>query len=97
MLKILQQNVDILAGGDAGEQNNFAFRASLRLRRHPARAPGNVDAFMNALDFARDRADRKPLWSQHRPNRASAWITSTPPPPCAAGCAVGKFAANKVR
>ena len=55
MLKILQQNIDVLAGGDAAEQNNFAFRAqffckTLRIPRE--RFPVTRIAFMD-IDFGK--------------------------------------------
>src|SRR5438067_13858070 len=55
MLKIFQQNIDVLAGGDAAEQNNFAFRAqffckSLRIPRE--RFPVTRIAFME-IDFGK--------------------------------------------
>src|SRR5213078_4784947 len=55
MLIILQQNIDVLAGGDAAEQNNFAFRAqffckSLRIPRE--RFPVTRIAFMD-IDFGK--------------------------------------------
>jgi len=37
MLKILQQNIDVLAGGDTAEQDNFAFRAQFFCK--PVRIP----------------------------------------------------------
>src|SRR5207248_7120532 len=55
MLKILQQNIDVLAGGDTAEQNNFAFRAQffckpLRIPRE--RFPVTRIAFMD-IDFGK--------------------------------------------
>ena len=55
MLKILQQNTDVLAGGDTAEQNNFAFRAQffckpLRIPRE--RFPVTRIAFMD-IDFGK--------------------------------------------
>src|SRR5207302_7223898 len=55
MLKILQQNVDVLAGGDTAEQNNFAVRAqffSKPLRISRKRFPVTRIAFMN-VDFGK--------------------------------------------
>ena len=55
MLKIFQQNIDVLAGGDAAEKNNFAFRAQffckpLRIPRE--RFPVTRIAFMD-IDFGK--------------------------------------------
>src|SRR6266566_2734328 len=55
MLKIFQQNIDVLAGGDAAEQNNFAFRAQffckpLRIPRE--RFPVTRIAFMD-IEFGK--------------------------------------------
>src|SRR5256714_13510745 len=99
MLKILQQNVDVLAGGDTAEQNNFAFRAqffrkSLRIPRE--RFPVTRIAFMNVDfgEFAQIAQTYSGRSIDQPARRRDNEHTANSLPRADEGIGVGKFAAK---